>query len=100
MCHSAVLRVSTCFAHRTTLLVLLSILGKFLTCNCQSVFNGVGSNFDDGFNRNNAGRRPGPPVRKDRDDKVHDSIIEERIQRERPCRTLFIRNIKASHNET
>jgi len=34
------------------------------------------------------------PVRKDRDDKVHDSIIEERIQRERPCRTLFIRNIK------
>lgn len=36
------------------------------------------------------------PVRKDRDDKVHDSIIEERIQRERPCRTLFIRNIKVS----
>ncbi len=36
------------------------------------------------------------PMRKDRDDKVHDSIIEERIQRERPCRTLFIRNIKAS----
>lgn len=31
-----------------------------------------------------------------RDDKVHDSIIEERLQRERPCRTLFIRNIKAS----
>ncbi|KAJ7269312.1 hypothetical protein B0H12DRAFT_32421 [Mycena haematopus] len=66
---------------------LLSILGKFLTCDCQSVFNGIGSNFDDGF----GGRRP---VRKDRDDKVHDSIIEERIQRERPCRTLFIRNIK------
>ncbi|KAF7337601.1 RNA-binding domain-containing protein [Mycena sanguinolenta] len=51
-----------------------------------------GSNFDDGF----GGRRP---VRKDRDDKVHDSIIEERIQRERPCRTLFIRNIKASRDE-
>ena len=34
--------------------------------------------------------------RRERDDKVHDSIIEERIQRERPCRTLFIRNIKAS----
>ncbi|KAF9486353.1 hypothetical protein BDN70DRAFT_902508 [Pholiota conissans] len=34
------------------------------------------------------------PIRKERDDKVHDSIIEERIQRERPCRTLFIRNIK------
>ncbi|KAH6916618.1 hypothetical protein BKA70DRAFT_1250059 [Coprinopsis sp. MPI-PUGE-AT-0042] len=31
-----------------------------------------------------------------RDDKVHDSIIEERIQREDPCRTLFIRNIKAN----
>ncbi len=41
-------------------------------------------------------RRPPPPPRKDREDKVHDSIIEERIQRERPCRTLFIRNIKAS----
>ncbi|KAF8910020.1 hypothetical protein CPB84DRAFT_1764381 [Gymnopilus junonius] len=38
-----------------------------------------------------------PVVRKERDDKVHDSIIEERIQRERPCRTLFIRNIKASY---
>ena len=36
------------------------------------------------------------PQRRERDDKVHDSIIEERIQRERPCRTLFIRNIKAS----
>lgn len=36
------------------------------------------------------------PFRKEKDDKVHDSIIEERIQRERPCRTLFIRNIKAS----
>lgn len=40
--------------------------------------------------------RPRRNVRKERDDKVHDSIIEERIQRERPCRTLFIRNIKAS----
>jgi hypothetical protein len=37
------------------------------------------------------------PVRKERDDKVHDSVIEECIQRERPC-TLFIRNIKASHH--
>ena len=58
----------------------------------HSVLDGPG-NFDDGDNRGN--RRP---VRKERDDKVHDSIIEERIQRERPCRTLFIRNIKASHN--
>ncbi|KAH9920199.1 uncharacterized protein BXZ73DRAFT_52250 [Epithele typhae] len=36
------------------------------------------------------------PPRREREDKAHDSIIEERIQRERPCRTLFIRNIKAS----
>lgn len=26
--------------------------------------------------------------------KVHDNLIEERLERERPCRTLFIRNIK------
>ncbi|KAJ7841814.1 hypothetical protein B0H14DRAFT_3869072, partial [Mycena olivaceomarginata] len=45
-----------------------------------------GSNFNIGF-----GDRC--PVRKDRH-KVHHSIIEERIQRERPCRTLFIRNIQ------
>jgi hypothetical protein len=64
------------------------LLGRFLTRNYSSVFNGVGSNFDE-----NGARRP---VRKERDDKVHDSIIEQRIQRERPCRTLFIRNIKAS----
>ena len=57
----------------------------------HSVLDEPGSNFDDGDNRGN--RRA---VRKERDDKVHDSIIEERIQRERPCRTLFIRNIKAS----
>lgn len=52
-----------------------------------------GSNYDDGYGR--GARRP-PPPRKEKDDKVHDSIIEERIQRERPCRILFIRNIKAS----
>lgn len=27
---------------------------------------------------------------------MHDSLIEQRIKRERPCRTLFIRNIKVS----
>lgn len=37
-------------------------------------------------------------MRREREDKVHDSIIEERIQRERPCRTLFIRNIKYETN--
>ncbi|CCA67828.1 hypothetical protein PIIN_01652 [Serendipita indica DSM 11827] len=28
------------------------------------------------------------------EEKAHDPLIEERLQRERPCRTLFIRNIK------
>lgn len=43
------------------------------------------------------GSRPKRGIpRREPDDKVHDSLIEERIQRERPCRTLFIRNIKAS----
>lgn len=51
-----------------------------------------------GYDDDGGGYSRGPrrPMRKERDDKVHDSIIEERIQRERPCRTLFIRNIKAS----
>jgi hypothetical protein len=43
--------------------------------------------------------RGGPPLprrRRDRDDRQHDAIIEDRINRERPCRTLFVRNIKAS----
>ncbi|KAJ7103126.1 hypothetical protein B0H15DRAFT_811057 [Mycena belliarum] len=61
----------------------------------QGYGNFEGSNFDDGFGPGGARR---PPVRKERDDKVHDSIIEERIQRERPCRTLFIRNIKYETN--
>ena len=60
---------------------------QFLTRVHLAVLDGPGS-FDDEDRRR--------PVRKERDDKVHDSIIEERIQRERPCRTLFIRNIKAS----
>ncbi|KAJ7508675.1 hypothetical protein B0H11DRAFT_2153090 [Mycena galericulata] len=63
--------------------------------NQNNNYGAGGSNFDDGFGRG-GGRRP--PVRKERDDKVHDSIIEERIQRERPCRTLFIRNIKYETN--
>jgi hypothetical protein len=41
-------------------------------------------------------RLPKRGPKRERDDKMHESIIEERIQRERPCRTLFIRNIKAS----
>lgn len=53
---------------------------------------GPGPNFEDDA----YGDRTRRPIRKEREDKVHDSIIEERIQRERPCRTLFIRNIKAS----
>ena len=75
---------------------VLSLLGsapyhvvQFLICLYSPVIDGPGA-FDDEDRRR--------PIRKDRDDKVHDSIIEERIQRERPCRTLFIRNIKASSN--
>ncbi|KAF9490755.1 RNA-binding domain-containing protein [Pleurotus eryngii] len=51
-----------------------------------------------GFEDDAYGDRPRRPIRKEREDKVHDSIIEERIQRERPCRTLFIRNIKYETN--
>jgi hypothetical protein len=80
----------------TSYLTLLGLLSNwswsFSLVTIHSVLDGSGSNFDDegGYGR---ARRP---IRKERDDKVHDSIIEERIQRERPCRTLFIRNIKAS----
>lgn len=56
--------------------------------------DGTDNNYDDG----GSGMRPRRNVRRERDDKVHDSIIEERIQRERPCRTLFIRNIKYETN--
>ncbi|KAI6154016.1 hypothetical protein BKA82DRAFT_4096529 [Pisolithus tinctorius] len=56
--------------------------------------DGTDHNYDDG----GSGIRPRRNVRRERDDKVHDSIIEERIQRERPCRTLFIRNIKYETN--
>ncbi|KZW00500.1 hypothetical protein EXIGLDRAFT_830659 [Exidia glandulosa HHB12029] len=44
------------------------------------------------------GREPMQHRRRERDDHVHESLIEERIQRERPCRTLFIRNIKYETN--
>ncbi|GLB35752.1 putative RNA recognition motif containing protein [Lyophyllum shimeji] len=58
--------------------------------------DGPGPSFDEnGYGRGGGVRRP---IRQQRDDKVHDSIIEERIQRERPCRTLFIRNIKYETN--
>ncbi|KAG2756300.1 hypothetical protein P692DRAFT_201836289 [Suillus brevipes Sb2] len=57
--------------------------------------DGPDGNFDEGGFGIRPQRRT---VRRERDDKVHDSIIEERIQRERPCRTLFIRNIKYETN--
>ena len=57
------------------------------------LLDGPGSNVDEGGYGNRPQRRN---IRREKDDKLHDSIIEERIQRERPCRTLFIRNIKAS----
>ncbi|KAI5120789.1 hypothetical protein M0805_002416 [Coniferiporia weirii] len=54
-----------------------------------------GSYEDDSSGRGGrGGKRGAAPPRRERDDKVHDSLIEERIMRERPCRTLFIRNIK------
>ncbi|KAI0660559.1 hypothetical protein C8Q70DRAFT_59571 [Cubamyces menziesii] len=59
--------------------------------------DGQGQNYNQGGNN---GRFQKRPQRRERDDKVHDSIIEERIQRERPCRTLFIRNIKYETNST
>jgi hypothetical protein len=39
--------------------------------------------------------RPRPQVRRE-DPVAREHLIEQRIQRERPCRTLFIRNVKAS----
>ncbi|KAF8203924.1 hypothetical protein BJ912DRAFT_219059 [Pholiota molesta] len=69
---------------------VLSLLG--LLCICYQVSYSCPFTVLDGPGSFEEDRRR--PIRKERDDKVHDSIIEERIQRERPCRTLFIRNIK------
>ncbi|KAI9057032.1 hypothetical protein FKP32DRAFT_1598516 [Trametes sanguinea] len=57
--------------------------------------DGAGQDYGQGGNN---GRFQKRPQRREREDKVHDSIIEERIQREKPCRTLFIRNIKYETN--
>lgn len=48
------------------------------------------------YSQGGFGDHPPPKRPMRRDDKVHDSLIEERIGRERPCRTLFIRNIKVN----
>ncbi|KAI0639891.1 hypothetical protein C8Q77DRAFT_1083485 [Trametes polyzona] len=55
--------------------------------------DGAGQNYNQGggFGRFQQQKRP---QRREREEKVPDSVIEERLQRERPCRTLFIRNIK------
>ncbi|KAI0094536.1 hypothetical protein BDY19DRAFT_913285 [Irpex rosettiformis] len=45
-----------------------------------------------GYGRGGANKRGGGAQR--RHIEIPESIIEERIQRERPCRTLFIRNVK------
>lgn len=45
------------------------------------------------INGNRMGRRP---VLVSEDDNEHASLIQERVKRERPCRTLFIRNIAVS----
>ncbi|KAE9409250.1 RNA-binding domain-containing protein [Gymnopus androsaceus JB14] len=67
-----------------------------------------GGGYNQGYGKFEDGSGPGEDNfgrvkkqgRKDREDKVHDSIIEERINRERPCRTLFIRNIKYETNSS
>ncbi|KAL5519435.1 hypothetical protein ACEPAH_1118 [Sanghuangporus vaninii] len=62
---------------------------------------GYGSYEDGPSSRGGRGGRrgggPGLPPPRSRDEKP-DPIIEERIMRERPCRTLFIRNIKYETN--
>jgi RNA recognition motif-containing protein len=45
------------------------------------------------INGNRMGRRP---ILVSEDDNEHASLIQERVKRERPCRTLFIRNIAVS----
>ncbi|KAJ1302739.1 hypothetical protein OPQ81_003051 [Rhizoctonia solani] len=58
-------------------------------------FRGGDSHSDDrDSSRGGYGGRGGRPQRPVRDDVIHDNLIEQRIKRERPCRTLFIRNIK------
>ena len=53
-------------------------------------------NYGQGGNGYGRGGKRGGFQRRNVEEKVPDSVIEERIQRERPCRTLFIRNVKAS----
>ncbi|KAH9949355.1 hypothetical protein B0H21DRAFT_875633 [Amylocystis lapponica] len=77
--------------------------GQYAAAESPGRFSQDYGNYEDGSGPNYAqggyGSRPPKRVpRRERDDKVHDSIIEERIQRERPCRTLFIRNIKYETN--
>jgi RNA recognition motif-containing protein len=51
---------------------------------------GQGRQFDySGYGPNHSPRR---------DEKTHESIISDRVNREKPCRTLFIRNIKYETN--
>ncbi|PCH34107.1 hypothetical protein WOLCODRAFT_135505 [Wolfiporia cocos MD-104 SS10] len=75
--------------------------GQFNSAPDAARYNQGYGDFEDNSNygQGNYGNRPQKRFqRRERDDKVHDSIIEERIQRERPCRTLFIRNIKYETN--
>ena len=71
-----------------------SYKGKWLTSHQIFPLDGTGPGY--GGPGGYGARLPKRGPKRERDDKVHESIIEERIQRERPCRTLFIRNIKAS----
>lgn len=83
-----------------TIPLLLVIIQSHELPVSHELSDASGSNYDQagytGRPAKRGGASAGGQQRRDRDDKVHDSIIEERIQRERPCRTLFIRNIKAS----
>ena len=59
----------------------------------DSVSSGSGPSVDS-YGRHN--RRSGAPRGRDYEDKLPKSVIEEHIQCKKPCRTLTIRNIKAS----
>ena len=87
-------RISMCYATLLFQFSGLSYKAKRLTSHEIFLLDGTGPDYGGpgGF----GARLPKRGPKRERDDKVHESIIEERIQRERPCRTLFIRNIKAS----
>jgi hypothetical protein len=87
------LRAFLCCIMAFLVFLIETSIEKTVLTGDDSLLLSDGTGYSDGGFGNRSAKRP---QRRERDDKVHDSIIEERIQRERPCRTLFIRNIKAS----